>query len=204
MSCDVHNQLGFDGLLAEATETNRQREFEKQTFHLPKTMDEGIAYYRDLIDQHHQAMIAADVETVTAIREEAHLLAKAINNGEPGILANDDAPGCVLARETAAAPGSVPLWGQSGTFEIAHNSMRVRIELEGMFGIASGFSFWPGFAAHSIEPDKPFLSDTGYRSFLGIYADPMPDMLPDMFAAEVIASYVKRELKGKLRTIKPL
>ena len=116
--------------------------------------------------------------------------------GEPGILADDDAPGCVLARQTAAAPGAVPLWGQSGDFIVTVGTMKVRIELDGIFGIGSGFCYWPGFAAHAVEYDRPFLSETGYRSFLGIHADPAPGLTPDAFAAKVIAAHVARELRA--------
>ena len=54
-----------------------------------------------------------------------------------------------------------------------------------------------------MDYDRPFLSETGYRSFLGIYADPVPGMLPDEFAHEVVQSYVARALKGKLLAIAP-
>ena len=126
-----------------------------------------------------------------------------LNGGEKGFLAHDDAPGCALARETAAVPGAVPLWGQTGDFIVAVGAMRIRIERDGLFGIGSGFSFWPGFAAHAVEWDRPFLSETGYRSFLGIHAAPVPGLTPDAFAAKVIAAHVARELKGRLLLIEP-
>jgi len=50
--------------------------------------------------------------------------------------------------------------------------MRARIELDGIFGITGSICFWPGFSARAVDYDRPFLSQTGYRSFLGIYADP--------------------------------
>ena len=97
--------------------------------------------------------------------------------------------------------GTVPLWGQTGDFIITVDDMRVRIELEGMFGLAARFSFWPGFSAHAVDHDRPFLSETGYRSFLGIHAEPQPGLTPDTFTRNVIATYVERELKGKLEAI---
>lgn len=196
-------QLGFDGLLAAAAEENRKREVERETAHLPGTMAEAIPFYRLLIRQHHAAMLAADVETAMHLREQARRLALRLNDGEPGILADDDAPGNVLTRETAAAPGTVPIWGQEGDFVITVGSMRVRIELDGMFGIGCGFCFWPGFAAHAVDCDRPFISETGYRSFLGIHAEPAPGFIPDAFAGKIIAAHVARELKGKLVAISP-
>ena len=196
-------QLGFDDLLASAEADNEVRKFERATAHLPGSMEEAMPFYRNLIERHHAAMLAADVDEAMRLREEAHDLARKLNDGEPGIIAHDDAPGCVLERETAAAPGKVPLWGQAGSFEIAASGMRVRIEMEGVFGIASGFYFWPGFSANAVELDRPFLSGTGYRSFLGILADPQAGLTPEVFTAKVIAAFVENGLKGRLEDIAP-
>ncbi|MDG4901407.1 MULTISPECIES: hypothetical protein [unclassified Mesorhizobium] len=196
-------QLGFDGLLLAAAEDNRKREVERETAHLPSTLEEAIPFYRLLIRQHHAAMLAADVQTAMSLRKKAELLAVRLNGGEPGILAGEVAPGRVLARETAAASGAAPLWGQEGEFAIIVDGTRVRIELDGIFGIGSGFMFWPGFAAHAVDLDRPFISETGYRSFLGIHADPAPGLTPDAFAEKVIAAHIRRELKGRLVAIGP-
>jgi hypothetical protein len=203
MRQDDQEQLGFDGLLAAAAEQNQKRRFERETGHLPATMEEAIPFYRLLLRQNHAAMLAADVETAMHLRGEARKLALRLNGGEPGIIADDDSPGNVLARETAAAPGAVPLWGQTGEFMIDVDGMKVRIELEGVFGIGGGFCFWPGFAARAVDHDRPFLSNTGYRSFFGIGADPVPGLTPDAFAAKVIAAHVAHRLKGRLVAIEP-
>lgn len=194
-------QLGFDDLLVSAETANRAREFERETAHLPDTMEDGLPFFRLLLRQHHAAMLAADVEETMRLREEAGRLARRLNGGEPGILASDDAPANVLMDRTKAAPGTVPLWGQSGSFVITYRDMKVRIEIEGMFGIGIGFTFWPGFSAHVVDHDRPFLSETGYRSFLGIHADPEPGLLPDEFARRIVGAYVEREFKGKLPMI---
>ena len=191
------DQLGFDALLRETERDNRHREFLRETAHLPGTMEQGLPHYRLLIRQHHAAMLAANVDETMRLRGEADLLALRLNDGEAGILAGPDAPGCVLARESAAVPGAIPLWGQTSEFIITLDKMRVRIELDGMFGITSSVCYWPGFSAHALDFDRPFLSATGYRSFLGIHADPVPDLMPDEFARKVIAAYIARDLKGK-------
>ena len=190
-------QLGFDAFLADAEAENRARKFERETGHLPGTMDRALPFYRVLLRQHHAAMLAADVDETMRLREEAHRFALRLNGGEPGILAGPDAPGCVLEDETAASPGAVPLWGQTGEFVITVDRMRVRIEQDGIFGIAACHCLWPGFSAHAVEFERPFLSPTGYRSLLGIYAEPVPHMSPDEFVREVIATYVTRDLKGR-------
>lgn len=196
-------QLGFDDILASAEKENQARRFERETAHLPGSIDDALPFYRDLIQRHHAAMLAADVDEALRLRKEAHLLAEKLNGGEPGILAHEEAPGCVLARAAAAAPGAVPLWGQTATFVISASGMRVRIEMEGVFGIGSSVGFWPGFAAHAVDLERPFLSQTGYRSFLGIHADPAPNLTPEIFTAKVISIYVENALKGRLEDIAP-
>lgn len=179
---------------------NAQRKQERACAHLPGTMDNAVPFLRSLIDRHHAAMLAGDAVTVERLREEAHQLAFKLNNYAPGILADDDAPGCVLDRLTRAPNGTVPLWGQSGSFMVDCAGMRVRIEIDGLFGIA-WHSCWLGFAAHAVDRDAPFLSETGYRSFLGAGGPLTPGHTPETFAAEIIAAHVQTELKGKLRKI---
>lgn len=194
-------QLGFDDLLVSAEAANRAREFERETGHLPNTMDDALPFYRVLLRQHHAAMLAGDCDEALRLRAEADRLACRLNGGRTGIIAGPEAPGCVLMDRTAAASGTVPLWGQCGDFVFDHGGMKVRIEIEGLFGIGMGFTFWPGFSAHAVEYDRPFLSETGYRSFLGIRADPVPGLLPDEFALKVVAGYVEKELRGRLPAI---
>ena len=195
------SQLGFDALLADADNTNRIAALEKQYGKLPGTMEEAVPYFRGLITRHHAAMLAGDLDQIMKLRDEAERLALRLNNGEPGILAGPDAPGCMLASLTLAEEGAVPLWGQGGTFIVEVRSMRVRIELDGLYGIGASYSPWMNFCAHAVDKDKPFLSETGFRSFLGIHADLVPDLTPDAFVIDVIEGYVDRQLKGKLVAI---
>lgn len=197
-------QLAFDALLAETATINRARAEEAAHAYLPGTMDAALPYYRSLIEAHHAAMFAGDVGEVSRLRGEAHDLAYKLNGFEPGILAHEDAPGYVLDRLTRADEGAVPLWGQSGSFEIRCKAMRVRIDMEGLFGIGASHMTWLGFAAHAVEKAKPFLSETGYRSFLGVGGTLAPGHTPDTFVAGIVGAYVERELKGRLRKIVPI
>jgi hypothetical protein len=81
--------------------------------------------------------------------------------------------------------------------------MCVRIEMVGIFGVGSFYGAWCGFAAHAVDRDKPFLSETGYRGFLGIGSDLRPGFTPNIYVHEIIAAHVKRDLAGKLITIAP-
>jgi hypothetical protein len=191
----------FSGLLAEADKANEQRAFERETSHLPGAMDEGIKLYGAMIRDHHAAMLAADEQEAMRLRKEAHLLATKLNGGRAGILADEESPGCVLARETAAQPGDVPLWGQSGDFVVEAAGTRARITMDGMFGLGSEYAQMPSFEAHVVDHDKPFISETGYRSFVGLQATLVPGVTPDAFARAAIERHVATELKGKLRAL---
>lgn len=200
---DQPEQLGFADLLAVADTANNRVKMERAYAHLPGIYDEAVPFLRGLIDQHHAAMIAGHAEVAMPLREEAHHLAEKLNNYEPGTLAGDDAPGRRLDRLTRARKGRVPLWGQSGAFTVEVQGMRVGIDLDGLFGLTWNVFHWPGFGAHAIDWDKPFLSETGYRSFIAINTPLQPDYTPDRFAREIIAAMIARENKGKLVAIKP-
>jgi hypothetical protein len=177
---------------------------EQRTAHLPDTMEAAIPYYRAMLERHHAAMLVGAEKTAMAIRHEAEDLAVKLNSGEMlGILGGIDAPGCVLERETAAPVGTIPLWGQKGDFTITVGDMPVRIKMDGIMGICGRISIWPGFGAYAVEPDKPFFSETGYRSFLSVRADMVPGLTPDAFAKLAIESYIAGECKGRLRAVKP-
>lgn len=193
----------FEALLAETDRVNAVRVRARETAGLPATMDEALPFFRGLIDRHHAAMLGADAASAMAIRSEAEQLATKLNGFEPGYLADPNAPGCVLDRKTRARKGKVPLWGQSGAFEIAVQGMRVWIELDGMFGISASCVAWLGFTARAVEWEKPFISETGYRSFLGLGGELVPDLTPDAFARDVITQHIKVALKGKPVAIKP-
>ena len=195
------NQLVFDALLNEADQRHADRAWEKATGHLPATMETAIPFFRALLERHHAAMLAADVEEVRRLREEAAQLALKLNGRRPGFLAGDTSPGCVLRRETESPPGMVPLWGQKGSFILELEMFRVRIEAPGIFGGLHFDRFWLGFDAHAVDRDRPFLSESGFRSFLSVGAEVWPNITVDLFCRGIFDAHVRDVLKGKLVTI---
>ena len=200
------SQLGF-GFLADMERDREQKEFDARYGHLPSTMPEGIALYRQMIDRHHEMMMAGDVDGTMALRKSARDLAVKLNRGKSAIYWGEKAPARILEEQTKAPKGTVPRWGQTGWFEIAIGKMRVGIEQHGMFGICASNLYWPGFAAHAVQTDEPFLSETGYRSFLNAGLSEGGKVVsgvgPDGVASEIIFQYVAQELRGKLRKIVP-
>jgi hypothetical protein len=174
---------------------------DQEMVELPSTLEEAIPYYRKLIERHHTAILAGDQKTAMEIREEAHKLARKVNGGDVAIRGHPDAPAYALERATSALPGTVPLWGQTGEFTIDLGGIPVRVEQEGMFGVGARVGVWLGFAVHAVDYQKPFLSETGYRSFLGCHADMAPGIAPDAFARKIIQAYITRDCKGKLHRI---
>lgn len=202
MAIDKHcpsGQLGFDDLLVETDRVNQDQAFEKKTGDLPATWEEGLPFYRDLLTEHHLHMIDAEVEKAMALRERAYDLARKLNNGQPGILADENSSGCILCRETRAAFDETPLWGQSGEFMINVKGCDIRIAMNGIFGIGGAHCYWPGFSAHAVDKTKPFISETGYRSFLGVGMEPKAETSVRSFVRALIAQCLA---KNGCRSIK--
>lgn len=191
-------QLGFDSLLADADRLNCAPPHDAHMGGFPDTMPDAVAYCRDLIARHHACMQHADLAGAMACRQEAHALAFHMNGGDPGILAGPEAAGCVLDAATAAPLGQIPLWGQAGDFVLDHHGMQVRIDLDGVFGIGATALPFPGFAAHVVDRDAPFLSDTGFRSFLGFHMPLTPVLSVETYVRTAIAHQIKTDLKGRL------
>jgi len=195
------SQLGFDALLNEADQDNAARVFERETAHLPGDLDTAIAHHRQQIEDHHAAMLACAFETALAIRRDAKLLARKLNNGDPGILAHENAPGYVLARDCAAPDDNTPLWGQDGRFTILLHDISIDVTMHGMFGIGASSVPYLGFEIRAVDKSKPFLSNTGYRSFLGCSVEAETGLTVDTFVTRVLTQHIEAELRGKLVAI---
>ena len=170
---------------------------EQRTARLPSTLEEAIPVYRGLIDRHHAAMMVGDEATVLKLRNEARDLARKLDPEGNGILAGPDGPGYQLERATTAPEGTIPKWGQTGSYIVDVNGIKIRVEQSGMLGIGSMAMFWPSFEAHAVEYDKPFISETGYRNFMGPRVEVMTGIAPDQFAREVIKGYLRDECKDR-------
>lgn len=142
-------------------------------------------------------MQTGNIEAAVSIRKEANLLAVKLNGGN-GILAGDDAAGCRLGKATVAKDGDVPMWGQDGRFATEAKGVQIAVEMHGMFSIGATSMPFPGFSVRAVNPSKQFLSETGYRSFLGVTVSPEIGMTTERFVQRVVAAHVDTELNGKL------
>lgn len=191
------DQFGFEAMLEDAARENTSRVFDRDTAHLPATWKDGLAFHKEQIAQHHTAMLKGEIEAAAAIRKEAHRLAIKLNGGH-GILAGDDAAGCRLGNATAATDGNIPMWGQDGCFATGAKGMQIAVEMGGMFSIGATSTPFLGFSVRAVDPTKPFLSETGYRSFLGVSVSPEDGMTTERFVQRVVTAHVETALNGKL------
>ncbi len=193
-------QLAFgDDLFREVEAADRRRRLDRELAHLPGEMEAAVRLHRQQIKQHDAAMRVPDLAAAELINREAHLMAVRVNHGEAGILASRDSPGSVLATRCAARAGRVPLWGQAGRFTITVAGVPVLIAMDGMFGICGGSI--PGFSANAVDRARPFISPTGYRSFLGAHIVLVPGMSPGDYAQQTVDAAVADLPKAKLVAI---
>lgn len=189
----------FDEMLEAADQSNRQRKEVAKYGHLPTTMEEGHAYFRGLIRQHHALMLEQRIDEAVALRQEARDLAYVLNGFEAGTHAHDEAPGYVLEREAAAPPGEVPLWGQSGKFLLP--AFNAAAKVSGMLGLFATHMQGMAFEVYAADNTKPFLSETGYRSFLGQSAPVPKGSTVDVWVAATVQMHINKELKGRLKRV---
>jgi hypothetical protein len=114
---------------------------------------------RAQVARYHDAVLAGDLEALDLSQSTYEALVYVLNGHTMfGSAADEDRATHVLARAVAAPPGQVPCWGQSGDFLVEVDGMRVRVEF------AKGLHNHHGITLHAVDLDRPFLSETGYRS----------------------------------------
>jgi hypothetical protein len=190
-------QLGFDDLLAQTESDNEIHAIRRKYPGLPSSWDDAIPHYFKLLDRCNAAFLVADLDAIKRVYDEAETMAIMLNGRTHGLTARDGA-GTRLAEKTRAPPGTIPLWGQQGEFVIEAAGISVRMDTDGIFGIATRYVFMPGLGAHAVDWDKPFISETGFRSFIGYSADLEPGVTIDAFARALIEHHVANALKGRL------
>ncbi|MET3625160.1 hypothetical protein [Burkholderia ambifaria] len=110
----------------------------------------------------HAAVLEANAKAAGTAADRYEAVVWKLNGGtfrgsrDP---ANPDAAGHLVEQHCSAAPGTVPMWGQRGEFLITVSGVRAVVELRDGFG-----RYRVGFAFHVVDADKPFISETGYKS----------------------------------------
>lgn len=177
-----------------------QAAFERDTAELPNTIEGAVAVLRGIIERYNQASLTGDQAAKEAARALARQLAIKLNEGTSCGIKIRGGVCDQLAAATRAPEGEVPLWGQAGEFIVTVRGCDVRIEWDGLYGICE-----IGFSAHAVSADAPFISETGYRSFLLTHrsdvtggSEPVAD-----FVRSIIENHIDAELRGHLVPIAP-
>ncbi|MBV6831308.1 klcB [Xanthomonas euvesicatoria] len=128
---------------------------------VPTDRDELLAAAVAAVVEIDVAIMRGDGAAAEAASDRYEAVIWKMNGGtHVGSMADHDAPGQVIERHCAAVPGDVPLWGQRGQFLVADGDMRALVEYESGYGGPLGAHF----QFHVIDLDRPFISETGYRS----------------------------------------
>jgi hypothetical protein len=171
--------------------------FEEKTADMPAELEAALPYFRSLVERFHAAVLASDIDAVHRLEDDAKSLAIKLNGGTHfGMKAYEDSPCNVLERETAAPIGDIPLWGQAGEFTLNVRGCDIRIEIDSLYGICA-----PSFTANAVDWSKPFISPTGYRSFLG--HGWTAGCAVDVHVRAEIEGHIDHELKKGLVRIEP-
>lgn len=174
-----------------------EAETEARTAHLPSTLEDAVPLVREIIARYNAAMLAGDQPAKTAARQERDDIGWKLTDLGLGDCFAD--VGRQLNELCAAPQGEVPLWGQSGDFIIEALGCRIRIEWEGLYSITE-----IQFGAHAVDLDKPFISETGYRSVMTYEIDCTGGAPPvDALVHDLIEHHIASALKGRLVAIKP-
>ena len=161
----------------------------------PALIAAALPAFNALLDEYDACIRADDWEAAHRVNDRADAFASELQGGDGcGILAPEGA-GKLLELAAAAPDGTLPNWGQCGNFVIQVGLTLVRVEYDGIFGY--------GFSIHAVKWDRPFPSETGYRSFAGVW--PTAVKLGSSVADWVkwnVEEYIKRECKKGLPFIR--
>ncbi len=124
---------------------------------LPSELDELVNMYRAALSRLQRGVLARDDSDIDYELELLALLQERANGNTNFGMATSESPAERLRVATAAPIGQEPNWCQRGVFQVV---------VDGMPCIVT-HNEHSDFALHAVDPSKPFLSETGYRSCCG-------------------------------------
>ena len=141
---------------------------------------------RAAVAELHAGVMACDDAAVERATTRYEAVTWKLNGGTFfGCQGGPEAAGCVIDRHCSAAPGDVPCWGQAGQFLVEVEGLRALVDFGGGVGVmGSHFEF------NAVDLDKPFISETGYRSHFDRLRG---GMTVDAVAAAIFAAILKEK-----------
>lgn len=152
------------------------------------------ALAKQAAEQYHDAVLAGHVDALDRAEDAYTALVYKLNGDSlHGCKADADSAGHVLARAVAAQPGQVPGWGQAGEFLLEVDGLRVWVVVpHHMLGNHRFCDF------RAVDLDKPFVSETGYRSVTLTATSSIGETVDQAARREVLELI---QAAGKLKTI---
>ena len=164
------------------------------------TVEAALPYYIRLIRAHHKSTMEGDAQRICDLRDDAQQLACYLNGGTCMGICTPTGPATLL--EEATAVHRVPLWGQEGNFRVRMIGIPIAVKLEGLFGIGIFEADYPGFEVRAVDANLPFVSETGYRSFIGAGRRRLqPGLTPQAYVLRCLEEYLEGPMKGRLLRI---
>jgi len=143
-------QPGFDFLPPSSATERRYRIHRELAGDPTERLEQGRAWLK----QYDAAIRGGDEAQASEFADRLY----AVGDAMPDDDEDEELTGhAQLTKLLAAAPGQVPLWGQSGTFLITVKKCRVVVHADGDFH----------FELTAFDWDRPFLSESGYLSLYG-------------------------------------
>ncbi|MBR8087077.1 klcB [Burkholderia vietnamiensis] len=150
---------------------------------LPAEGDELLAVAAAAVGELHAAVLECDGAGAESAAQRYEACVWKLNGGTFfGSTADESAAGCVIERHCRAEPGLVPMWGQRGEFLIVVDGIRALVDFDAGYGLLHCH-----FAFHAVDLDRPFISETGYRSH---FETAQGGMTVDQVAAAVFGKYL--------------
>lgn len=142
-----------------------------------------IAEARECLVAHDEAAAAGN-DRARPLARRIEEIATILNGGTDFGSAVEGGGLHVLTAALAAKIGDIPLRGQAGCFALTVRDCRFLVCFDRLL------CCW--FSVHALDLDKPFISETGYRSFTNAAAS---DWLldPAAFAARAIEAHIATE-----------
>ena len=186
MTDDMQRQMRADAVRIEA-----------QAAALPTDAEGRRAALNEAATAYHAAIMAGDEPERRAADARALVALVALNDGELfGFAVSGKGPDLML-NECAAQPGTVPTWGQRGEFVLTVDAMRVRISYDPHLGRAMPAHM----GLHVVDPDKPFISDTGFwsRFLSGFVAGQTVDEAARALIQQTLAASGRKMIDAQFR-----
>lgn len=147
---------------------------------LPEGDGALIESVRALLPAYNAASVAADTTEMNAIHDQIDRIAEKLNGGTRFAIVTDEGAYGRLRAALSASDGTEPMWGQPGRFIVHACGCRCVVSYKGLFGFG-------GFEIRAVDFGRPFISETGFRSFSGFDCKRQP--------GETLAQRVVREIE---------